>query len=111
MNAFPELIKNLPEADIPFNGVKGWISQSNDHQVVFLEIDPIGKVEEHSHAAQWGIVVEGEMDLTIGNETLTYRKGDSYFVPDGVIHSAVFRKKTRAIDYFADKNRYRIREK
>ena len=41
---FPEIITKLPEADIPFEGVKGWISQNVDHQVVFLEIDAIGKV-------------------------------------------------------------------
>ena len=101
------MITNLPEADIEFNGVKGWISQSNDYQIVFLEIDPIGQVAEHSHGAQWGIVVEGEMDLTIGGVTNTYKKGDSYFIPDGVLHSAVFNTKTWAIDYFADKERYK----
>jgi len=105
--SFPDLIKNLPEADIPFDGVRGWISQSDDHQVIFLELEAIGKVAEHKHGAQWGIVVEGEMELTIGNETKTYKKGDSYFIPDGTLHSAVFKQKTWAIDFFADKYRYK----
>jgi quercetin dioxygenase-like cupin family protein len=103
---FPDIISNLPEADIPFEGVRGWISQNVDHQIVFLEIEAIGKVAEHSHCAQWGIVVEGNMELTIGGETKNYQKGDSYFVPDGVLHSAEFNKKTWAIDFFADNNRY-----
>jgi len=29
------------------------------------DIDPIGEVPPHSHGAQWGVVVEGEMELTI----------------------------------------------
>jgi len=109
--SFPDLIKNLPEADIPFEGVKGWISQSSDHQIVFLELDAIGKVAEHKHGAQWGTVVEGEMELTIGDDTKTYKKGDSYFIPEGVIHSAVFTKKTLVIDFFADKDRYQEKNK
>jgi len=103
---FTDIITKLPEADIPFPGVKGWISQNVDHQVVFLEIEAIGKVAEHSHCAQWGIVVEGEMVLTIGDKTDTYAKGDSYFIPDGVMHSAIFKTKTWVIDYFADNKRY-----
>ena len=107
---FPDIVTTLPEADIPFNGVKGWISQNIDHQVVFLEIEAIGKVAEHSHCAQWGIVVKGEMDLTIGGHTQTYAKGDSYYIPDGVVHSAVFKTKTWAIDFFADNKRYLLKE-
>jgi quercetin dioxygenase-like cupin family protein len=108
-NPFPDIITIRPEADIPFNGVKGWISQSDDHQTVFIEIEAIGKVAEHSHCAQWGIVVKGEMDLTIGRDTKTYAKGDSYFIPDGVVHSAVFKTKTWAIDFFADNKRYLLK--
>lgn len=105
--SYPDMINNLPEADIPFPGVKGRISQAENHQVVFFEIEAIGEVSEHKHGAQWGIVFEGEMDLTIGDKTKTYRKGDTYFVPDGVLHSAVFKKKTWLMDFFADKYRYK----
>ena len=58
---YPDLIKGLPEADIPFKGVKGWLSQSDDHQIVFFDIEPIGKVAEHAHGAQWGFVIDGEI--------------------------------------------------
>ena len=107
MNDFyPETITGLPEADIPFEVVKGWLSQSDDHQIVFFEIEAIGGVAEHKHGAQWGTVFEGEMELTIGGKTRTFKKGDSYFIPEGVLHSATFKKKTWLMDFFADKNRY-----
>ena len=52
-DAFPEMITRLPQANIPLEGVRGWISQAPDHQVVFLDIDPIGEVPQHSHGEQW----------------------------------------------------------
>lgn len=108
---YPEIISGLPEADIPFKGVRGWLSQAETHQVVFFEIEAIGSVAEHKHGAQWGIVFEGEMDLTIGGITKTYLKGDSYFIPEGVLHSAFFKKKTWLMDFFADKERYKAKYK
>lgn len=103
---YPELITQLPEADIPFEGVKGHLLQGENLQAVFFEMEPIGAVAEHKHGAQWGVVFEGEMDLTIGGVTKTYRKGDHYYVPAGVLHSAVFKTKTFLMDLFEDKNRY-----
>ena len=107
---YPEMIMKLPEADIDFKGVRGWISQAKDHQIVFFDIEPIGKVSEHSHGAQWGIVIHGEMELTIGGITKTYKKGDSYHIPDGVLHSAVFKRRTMVLDFFADKDRYKPKD-
>jgi quercetin dioxygenase-like cupin family protein len=107
---YPEIIKNLPEANIDFKGIRGWISQAEDHQVVFFDIEPIGEVTEHSHGAQWGIVIEGEMELTIGGTTKTYKKGDSYHIPDGAVHSAVFKRRTLVLDLFADKDRYKAKD-
>ena len=106
-SVFSEEIRNLPEADIPFKGVKGWLSQGCCHQIVFFDIEPIGKVEEHKHGAQWGVVFEGEMELTIGDKTKTYKKGDWYTIPANVLHSATFKERTQLMDFFADKKRYK----
>jgi len=110
-DSFPEMITNLPEADIPFPGVRGWISQAAEHQVVFMDIEPLGEVSPHSHGEQWGIVVAGEMELTIGSETRKYRPGDSYHIPAGVVHGAKFLSHFRAIDMFADRDRYKPKKK
>lgn len=104
--AFPAPIQSLPEADISFPGIRGWLLQGQRGQVVFMEIAPIGEVPPHSHGAQWGIVVGGEMVLTIGGATRTYSKGDSYFIPAGVVHSAVFNSRVLVVDFFADPERY-----
>jgi quercetin dioxygenase-like cupin family protein len=105
--SFPELITTMPEADIPFPGVRGWVLQGQGRQVAFLDIDAIGDVPPHSHGEQWGMVIEGEMELTIGQETRRYGRGDTYHIPAGVTHSARFLSHFRAIDVFADADRYK----
>ncbi len=102
-----DTILDLPEADIPFPGVRAWISQAEDHQVCFFDIEPIGEVTPHSHGEQWGVVLEGRMKLTIGGVEKEYGPGDSYHIPAGVIHGATFLTKVRVIDYFADRERYK----
>ncbi len=98
-------------ADIGLPGVRAWISQATDHQVVFFDIAPVPNcaIPPHSHGEQWGIVVEGEMELTIGGETKRYKPGDTYHVPAGVVHSARFLTHFRAIDVFADTERYKVK--
>jgi len=106
---FPDFVTKLPEADIPFPGVRGRISQAPNHQIIFMDIDPIGEVAPHRHGEQWGVVVEGEMELTIGGVTQRYRAGDSYHIPANVEHGATFPTRVRVIDVFADVNRYRAK--
>ncbi|MBI4466458.1 MAG: cupin domain-containing protein [Acidobacteria bacterium] len=104
---YPPEICALPEADIPFAGVRGWLLQGETGSVVFFDLAAIGRVPPHAHGAQWGCVLEGEMELTIGGETRTYRRGDSYYIPAGTVHSATFRTRTFVIDFFAERDRYR----
>lgn len=109
-SSYPEMIRQLPQADIPFPGVRAWIAQGADHQVIFFDIDAGTEVPLHSHGAQWGIAVDGEMELTIGDETRRYRAGDSYFIPAGVEHGARFLTRFRAIDFFDVPDRYQARQ-
>ena len=106
---FPEFIKNLPEADLPVDGCRGWLVQSENGQVMFLTAEQQVKIPPHNHGDQWGFVIEGQMELTIGERTGTYRQGDSYFIPAGTMHKAILHKGFRALDYFADKNRYNMK--
>jgi len=104
---YPDMIRNLPEIDLPIEGIRGWLLQSDDKQVVFFDIQPVGKVPPHSHCDQWGLMIEGEMSLTIGGETKTYRKGDWYYIPAGVEHSATFPTRVHVMDIFAAPDRYK----
>ena len=103
---FPELIRGLPEIDIPVEGVRGWLLQGEKTQAVFFDIQPVGEIPPHAHRAQWGIVIEGEMKLTIGGETNLYRKGDWYYIPEGVTHSATFSNRVQVLDIFDEPKRY-----
>ena len=105
---YPEFLNNLPDIESVFKGVSGKLLQGKDSQLVFMEIDAIGDVPPHSHGAQWGVVLKGEMKLTIDGVENIYKKGDSYYIPSGVVHSAIFNSKVFLIDYFDDKGRYEV---
>ncbi len=106
--SYPECIKKLPKIKHSMEGVEGWLAQGKDFQIVFFAIEPTAKIPPHSHAAQFGTVMNGEMRLTIGDETRVYRKGDTYHIPEGVVHHAVFNSPVLAMDFFADANRYEV---
>ncbi len=103
---FPEMITRLPQADVPLAGVQGFVSQGPGHQVLFIELQTGAVIPPHSHGDQWGVVVHGEMDLTIGGQVHRCRPGDHYFIPAGTVHSAKIIQRMLVIDVFADANRY-----
>jgi len=108
---YPKMITELPEVAIPFKGVRGWLLQGIGKQVVFFDIEPVGAIPEHSHGEQWGVVVEGEAELVVNGVKKVYRKGDTYHIPAGAVHSATFITRFKAIDFFAEANRYKPKPK
>jgi quercetin dioxygenase-like cupin family protein len=106
---FPEPIRNLPEADIPIEGIKAYLSQSDTHQIIFMEFKKDVDLSEHSHAAQMGIVLEGQIDLTIDGKKKSYTKGDRYFIPDGVLHSGKIYAGYADITFFDEPDRYSMK--
>ena len=104
---FPEIITTLPRADVPGEGVRAFLLQGEDKQVVFVEFEADVDAPEESHAAQWVVVLEGEVELTVGGETSTFRKGDTYFIPAGVPHRARIKGGSSLEDLFDQVDRYR----
>ncbi len=57
--------------------------------ISLVEIDAGAVVPPHAHPhEQAGIVLEGEMELTIGEERRILKKGEAYIIPGGTEHSA-----------------------
>lgn len=104
---FPEPICNLPKADIPMEGLKAYLSQAENHQIVFMEFDTDVGLAEHSHASQFGVVLEGKIDLIIGGDEHTFVKGDRYFIPGGVLHSGKIYAGYADVSFFDEPCRYK----
>ena len=105
MREFPDFIRGLPEADIPFDGISAHLLQASDQQVIFMEATRDTPVPEHSHRAQWELVVAGTVDLPMDGETKTYGPGEAFFVPEGVPHSALVHAGGRAVIVFDQADR------
>jgi len=105
---YPEVITCLPEAEMPFEGVKAWILQADTRQLVFFEFEANADVPEHSHGyPQWGMVIDGKMELTVNGKPRICEKGAEYLIPAGAKHSAKFLSRTRVMDFFSEKSRYK----
>jgi len=104
---FPDPIVSLPEADVPLEGVRAYLSQSEGHQIIFMEFSEEVTVLEHSHESQWAVVLEGRIDLVIDGRERTLVKGDQYFIPRGVKHSARVHAGYADVTFFNQKDRYR----
>jgi len=103
---FPEPIANLPEADIPIDGLKAFLSQSSDHQILFMEFEKDTELKEHRHESQVGFVLSGRIEITIGDQTHDYRKGDIYYIPKDVPHSGRIYAGYSDITFFNQRDRY-----
>ena len=82
--AFPEFIRALPMVDSPLASLRGWMQRTEQALTMFYEIPDGVEVPEHAHGAQWGVVLEGTVEFTIGGETRTYGPGDTFSIADGV---------------------------
>jgi quercetin dioxygenase-like cupin family protein len=107
-SVFDSLIKLLPYADV-HPAARAFLSQGDDHQVVFMEFTEDVPVPEHSHGAQLEIVVAGEVELTTPEETKTYRTGDWFYLDAGVKHRAQVKKGYKSIGIFFQKDRYKAK--
>lgn len=107
---FPDIITGLPQGDIPVEGLHAYLFQGEHQQILFMEFQNDVEVPEHSHEAQWGVVLEGQIELTVEGEKRTLGKGDTYFIPKGVKHSAKIKKGYKDLTLFNQRDRYAAKE-
>lgn len=98
---WPPFLGELPRADLTAEGLEGRVLRGDRWVVLFMHAEQEVVVPRHHHGAQWGIVVDGEMELTINDEEHTYRRGDSHFIPAGVDHEAVLHAGWKGLYVFA----------
>ena len=107
----PDIITRLPEAELPFPStkVKTSVLPSEHGQLVFFQILQDTDIPAHSHKGQWGTVLEGNVEITIGGDTRTYTPGNSYYIPSGVSHSARAPAGSKIIEFFEEPERYKLK--
>jgi quercetin dioxygenase-like cupin family protein len=106
---FPHIITSLPEAEIPLQGLEAHLFQGENQQILFMAFDEDADVPEHSHEAQWGVVLDGHIELTVDGRKHSLTKGDTYFIPKGVDHSARIKKGYKDLTLFDQKDRYKVK--
>ena len=88
----------LPQLE-PKQGWRGRFFHSDHMTFAYYEIDAGATLHAHSHPNEevWHII-EGELDLALGNETRSLRAGSAAVIPAGTTHAVVaVKKRCRAI--------------
>lgn len=90
-----------------FPGVNIFTTFGDQVMLSLVEFEPGAVVEPHSHPhEQMGLLLEGELTFTIGDQTKTLVPGQMWRIPGGVVHRAIAGDMpVRALDVF-----YPIRE-
>jgi quercetin dioxygenase-like cupin family protein len=77
------------------------LGQGDNINAVHWNFEDGAVVDRHQHPQeQFGYVIAGGFEVTIGEETHLLQAGDAYFVPANVPHRFVAVGKTEAIDVF-----------
>ncbi|QLA17509.1 cupin domain-containing protein [Desulfolutivibrio sulfoxidireducens] len=105
----PAMISKLPEISMPMEEVKGYLIQGQTNQAIFFIVKAGTLLPDHTHAAQWGIIIDGEFEITINGKKTLYRKGDSYFIPENTVHSGYYVTDVISFDVFDDNNKFHIK--
>jgi len=110
-DVLPDPIRKLPRADIPLEGLEAFLSQGENHQILFTRFQKDVEMPEHSHESQWEIVLEGRVEVWIDGNHHSFTKGDRFYIPNGITHCAKVYAGYAAIIFFDQKERYKIKEK
>ena len=93
---------NLPQKELA-EGVTADVAWGEKLMLSFVKLNPDATVPPHSHPhEQMALVLSGELEVTIANESRLLKEGDVFLVPSGVEHSVKnLKSQTRVLDIFS----------
>lgn len=94
---FADWIHDFTQVEV-WPGLTGNVLTGKKGQTAFFTATQTVDVPEHAHQGQWGVVLEGTVELTIGGVLHVLNRGDSYTIPAGVPHSAKVHAGAQFID-------------
>ncbi|MEE4120248.1 MAG: cupin domain-containing protein [Paracoccaceae bacterium] len=83
--------------------------QTGQGLAVFFTFHEDVELPAHSHGAQWGTVLAGQVALTRDGEERVFHPGENYMIAAGVVHSARVAAGSVVLDVFEEADRYAIR--
>ncbi|MEQ8515165.1 MAG: cupin domain-containing protein [Chromatocurvus sp.] len=95
---YPDRIRALPEFDGRFDAHK---LAADGADVLFASYPSGTSIPAHTHDTDnYGVIIRGELILTIRGRMERYGMGDWYHVPAGVEHAADFAQDSDEIEFW-----------
>ena len=87
-------------------GIRSKIESGNNLTMVVMEIAPDKEGAPHSHSFdQCGVVMEGEIEMLIGEEKKLLKPMETYFIPSGINHNwKTFTSSAKILDVVVKKD-------
>ena len=103
--SYPAFFDKLSKLSIPAEIARAWV-MTDRAQVLFYEVVEGSRSDDLAEGAEWGLILEGQVDITIDGETTSYHKGDTYLIPGGVPNHKVNHPGVIGIDVFEQSDRF-----
>ncbi|MEM1428194.1 MAG: cupin domain-containing protein [Pseudomonadota bacterium] len=107
-----QFIEGFPALDLPFpeSKVETRAMRTEHGLAVFFKIKEDVELPPHAHGAQWGTVIEGQVELTIDGRATVYGPGDTYDIPAGTVHAVRVPGGSLLLDVFEEPDRYPLKD-
>jgi len=101
-NSYPEKIKSLPAQKGKVDTSSKYMLEAKDCKILFASYEPGTTIPSHRHddADVHGVVIKGEIILTVNGTTTKHGVGEWYHIPPGAEHATVFEQETEEIEYW-----------
>lgn len=95
------IFDEIPAVDLGGGITRKVLAYNDNLMITYWELSDTAKIEPHSHPhTQISVILEGEEEFIIGDETYVMKAGDTCIIPANVPHQVIVHKAIKAYDIF-----------